>query len=168
MQELEKRELHILRELVAANVPSNLEAPGLHGSERSRKWHWLRVFGQEPPSSAIRSFYADIFEITVPAERELQLKAKNERILEWRRSLDNGAQEIEVSPRDIWQCLARLKKGKSSPDGVTTEMLLALPEEQIVCLARNIQNMFSVSHSKKTTSERPQRVPSHQLPDHIS
>ena len=27
---------------------------------------WLRVFGQEPPSSAIRSFYADIFEITVP------------------------------------------------------------------------------------------------------
>ena len=32
MQELEKRE-------VAAIVPSNLEAPGLDGSERSRKWH---------------------------------------------------------------------------------------------------------------------------------
>ena len=30
------------RELVAANVPSNLEAPGLDGSERSRKWHELR------------------------------------------------------------------------------------------------------------------------------
>ena len=42
MQELEKRELLILRELVAANVPSNLEAPGLDGSERSRKWHELR------------------------------------------------------------------------------------------------------------------------------
>ena len=103
------------------------------------------------------------------AERELQLKAKNERILEWRRALDNGAQEIEVSPRDVWQCLARLKKGKSSLDGVTAEMLLALPEEQIVCLARNIQNMFSSLNfqetwfrvmasliSKKTTSERSQ------------
>ena len=33
MQELEKREPLILRELVAANVPSNLEAPGLDGSE---------------------------------------------------------------------------------------------------------------------------------------
>ena len=37
-----QRELHILRELVAANVPSNLEAPGLNGTERSRKWHELR------------------------------------------------------------------------------------------------------------------------------
>ena len=42
LHELEKRELLILRELVAANVPSNLEAPGLDGSERSRKWHELR------------------------------------------------------------------------------------------------------------------------------
>ena len=42
MQELEKRELLFLRELVAANVPSNLEAPCLDGSERSRKWHELR------------------------------------------------------------------------------------------------------------------------------
>ena len=78
--------------------------------KRGNHFNWLRVFGQEPPSSAIRRFYADIFEITVPAERELQLKAKNERILEWRRALDNGAQEIEVSPRDVWQCLARLKR----------------------------------------------------------
>ena len=35
------RELLILRELVAAHVPSNLEAPGLDGSERLRKWHEL-------------------------------------------------------------------------------------------------------------------------------
>ena len=111
--------------------------------KRGNHFNWLRVFGQEPPSSAIRSFHADIFEITVPAERELQLKAKNERILEWRRALDNGAQEIEVSPRDVWQCLARLKKGKSSPDGVTAEMLLALPEEQIVCVLRETYNLCS-------------------------
>ena len=83
--------------------------------KRGNHFNWLRVFGQEPPSSAIRSFYADTFEITVQAERELQLKAKNERILEWRLALDNGAQEIEVSPRDIWQCLARLKKGQVEP-----------------------------------------------------
>ena len=42
MQELERRELLILRELVAADMPSNLEAPGLDGSESSRKWHELR------------------------------------------------------------------------------------------------------------------------------
>ena len=99
---------------------------------------------------AVRSFYADIFEIEAEAERELQLKAKNERILEWRRALDNGAQEIEISPRDVWQCLARLKKGKSSPDGVMAEMLPALPEEQILCLARNIQAMFSSLNFQET------------------
>ena len=42
MQELEKRELHILRELVAENAPPNLGAPGLDGTEHSRKWHELR------------------------------------------------------------------------------------------------------------------------------
>ena len=42
MKKLQKRELLILRELVAANMPSNLEALGLNGSERSRKWHELR------------------------------------------------------------------------------------------------------------------------------
>ena len=118
--------------------------------KRGNHFNWLRVFGQEPPSSAIRSSYADIFEITVPAERELQLKAKNERFLEWRRALDNGTQEIEVSPRDVWQCLARLKKGKSSPGGVTAEMLLALQEEHIVRLARNIQYMFSSLNFQET------------------
>ena len=41
MQELEKRELLVLREMVAANVPSNLEARGVDGSERSREWHEL-------------------------------------------------------------------------------------------------------------------------------
>ena len=62
--------------------------------KRGNHFNWLRVFGQEPPSSAIRSFYADIFEITVPAERELQLKAKNERILEGRRAMDNGWKSV--------------------------------------------------------------------------
>ena len=28
--------------MVVANLPSNLEPPGLNGSERSRKWHELR------------------------------------------------------------------------------------------------------------------------------
>ena len=50
MQELEKRELLILRELVTANMPSNLEAPGLDGSERSRKWHELREIQSPLPT----------------------------------------------------------------------------------------------------------------------
>ena len=69
----------------------------------------------------------------------------------------NGGERWTMGPRRlksphviVWQCLARLKKGKSSPDGVTAEMLLALPEEQIVCLARNIQNMFSSLNFQET------------------
>ena len=63
MQELEKRELQILRELVAANVLSNLEAPGLDGTERSRKWHELREIQESiankkqrvvPPENGLR------------------------------------------------------------------------------------------------------------------
>ena len=75
----------------------------------------MRSFWQEPPSSAIRKFHADIFEITVLAERQLQLKAKNQRILERRGALDNGAQEIEVSSRDVWQCFGQVEKGQVEP-----------------------------------------------------
>ena len=42
VQDLERRELHILRQLVAANAPPNLETPGVDGTERSRKWNELR------------------------------------------------------------------------------------------------------------------------------
>ena len=49
---------------------------------------------QEPPSSATRSFYADIFEITVPAERELQLKAKTS--VSW-----NGGERWTMGPRRL-------------------------------------------------------------------
>ena len=64
---------------------------------RGGHFNWLRVFGQEPPSIAIISFHADIFEITAPAERELQLRAKNERILDGRQALANGARERDFS-----------------------------------------------------------------------
>ena len=50
MQELETRELLILRELMTANVPSNLEVCGLDGSERSRKWHELREIQESIPN----------------------------------------------------------------------------------------------------------------------
>ena len=48
MQDLEKCELHILRERMAANAPPNLEAPSLDGTERSRKWHELREIFRSP------------------------------------------------------------------------------------------------------------------------
>ena len=44
--------------------------------KRGNHVNWLRVFGQEPPSVAVRSFHADIFEIEAKTERVLQLKAK--------------------------------------------------------------------------------------------
>ena len=84
------------------------------------------------------------------AERELQLKAKNERILEWRQAQESSVWEIAISQSDAWKCLYRLKKGKSSPDGVTAEMLLAFLEEQILCLATNIQDMFSSLNFQET------------------
>ena len=66
--------------------------------KRGNHFNWLRVLGQEPPSSAIRSLF---------------LRCGHFRD-HWR-ALDNVAQEIEVSPRDVWQCLARLKKGQVEP-----------------------------------------------------
>ena len=46
---------------------------------------------------AIRSFYADIFEITVPAELELQLKSENERILRRRRAVSGILQSPQAT-----------------------------------------------------------------------
>ena len=55
-----------------------------------------------------------------------------------------------ICSSDVWKCLCRLKKAKSSPDGVTAEMLLALLEKQNLCLASNIQDMFSSLNFQET------------------
>ena len=117
------------------------------------------VFGQEPPSMA-RSFYADIFEIEAQAERELQLTAKNERILEWRRALENGAQEIEISSSDVWQCLVgQAQKRQVGSDGGDASrfarganFVLCEKHARYVLLAQLPGDMVSghgVSHSRK-------------------
>ena len=99
---------------------------------------------------AIRSFHADIFEIEAKTERELQLKAKNERILDWRRALENGPRRFKSPHMMSGSVWPGSKKGKSSPDGVTAEMLLALPEEQISRLARHMQDVFSSLNFQET------------------
>ena len=63
--------------------------------KRGNHFNWLRVFGQEPPSMAIRSFHADIFEIEAQAKRELQLKAKKTSV-SW-----NGGDRWTMGPRRL-------------------------------------------------------------------
>ena len=70
MQELVKRELLILRELVAANVPSNLEAPCLDGqSVRESGMSYARFRSPSPTRNNWWLFLRLALEVYTPSHR---------------------------------------------------------------------------------------------------
>ena len=81
---------------------------------------------QETPSVALTEFYRDMFGLA-PAERQL---AQSERLhcIAVARDLcvDNGRAFVTRASLDA--ALAKLKQGKGSHDGVSAEMLRALPD----------------------------------------
>ena len=95
-------------------------------TQRSRHVNWKAIVGEAVPAVALSAFYGAIFGLPL-AERAV---AKEER-LRCRTAardlaIDNGRPMVGRMRLDA--ALTKLKKGKGSGDGVTAEMLKALPE----------------------------------------
>jgi hypothetical protein len=114
-------------------------APGL--SRSCAHVNWGRLFGDQDPSEALSLYFGKIFELE-GEELEKALRLKHELIDGWAADrLDGHA--LRVSVDVIKRALKRLKPGKSSPDGVTAEMLRSLPEEALESLARDFTRRFA-------------------------
>jgi hypothetical protein len=108
---------------------------------RSRHVNWKVIAGNVEPTVALTAFYGAIFN-PPPAERAAA-KEERQRCMTTARDLavDNGRPMVSRTRLDA--ALAKLKRGKGSGDGVTAEMLQALPETARNALAINLTERCS-------------------------
>jgi hypothetical protein len=103
---------------------------------RSRHVNWKAIVGDTAPEAALTDFYTAIFDLS-PAERRA---AREERMkcMATARDLAIDSGRPMVTRQRLDGALARLKRGKGSGDGVTAEMLQALPDAARNALTTNL------------------------------
>ena len=114
-------------------------APGLTRS--CAHVNWGRLFGDGDPEEVLSKFYGDIFELE-GEELDKSKRTKQEWISSWAADRLDGL-ALKVTVDIIKRALKRLKPGKSSPDGVTAEMLQSLPEDALKSLAMDFTRRFA-------------------------
>ena len=98
--------------------------------------NWHAIVGPRDPSVALTTFYSEIFGLD-PEEKQLA-HDKREQYIALARDLnvDNGRPLVTRASLDF--ALSKLKKGKGSHDGISAEMLQALPDSCKDGLVRNL------------------------------
>ena len=98
--------------------------------------NWLRIFGNTPAKEAITEYFVELFGLP-QGQRVLARGAKAHWIAVWRDlRIDLGG--FTVSATRLQKAIGKLKCGKSSPDGITAEMLKSLPQSALQSLAADL------------------------------
>jgi hypothetical protein len=103
--------------------------------------NWLRLFGDDDPKTQITTFFASLFELK--GEEKTKAIEEKQRWIDMWMDFKIDATHSQITVASLKRALKRLKPGKSSPDGVTAEMLKALPEVALTSLARELTRRFS-------------------------
>ena len=134
------------RHLRRMKAKAELQEACIHGraprlETSSAHVNWLRLFGDGDPKTQITAFYACLFEL-VGEEKMNTVKEKQKWIDLWN-DFKIDATHCQITIKVLKKSLIRLKPGKSSPDGVTAEMLKALPDVALTSLAHELMRRFS-------------------------
>ena len=125
------------------------KAPGLARS--CAHINWGRLFGDQDPAGVLSKFFADIFELEGEAFEQAK-RLKQEWIDSWTGDrLDGHALKVTVDVLE--RAIKRLKLGKSSPDGVTAEMLKALPGPALESLAKDFTRRLATLDVQESWTE---------------
>ena len=103
---------------------------------QSRHVNWPAIIGEAVPEEALTTYFTSIFDLP-PEQRICAEKARYDRIVVARDlHIDSG--RPFVTRKSLDSALTRLKRGKGSADGITAEMLQALPDNARNALAENL------------------------------
>ena len=103
--------------------------------------NWGRLFGSVSPAEALSSHYSAIFEFDNLEEAAQESEMRQSVMQSWH-SRPAGTQEFTCDLPQLMRALNRLHLGKSSPDGLTAEVLRRLPDAELSKMAAAIQEMF--------------------------
>ena len=116
---------------------------------KSKHINWSRVFGKEEVPKALSDFYSAVFEFPNTAQGQTLKQDEEKKKLWW---VDLWRTRIADTPvfrcdTDLLKsCIKKLRKHKSSPDGVTAEIFHMLNDSQLTQLAQAITDMFASLH----------------------
>ena len=91
------------------------------------------IFGEERPCVVLRRHYTEIYELQ-GEELQEEVAAKSHYVNLWR-DLRMDLVPFKVTDHKLTKAVAKLKRNKSSPDGLTAEMYAGLPPEVFASLA---------------------------------
>jgi len=84
-----------------------------------------RLFGDADPTMCLNDYFKTIYSLDDDA-RHVEQAEKHRYVSLWR-SLQIDLGSFRITERMLNECIAKLKKGKGSCDGITAEMFAALP-----------------------------------------
>ena len=87
---------------------------------------WQKIVGDQDPGDSITKFFESIYSLT-PAERSDEIAEKQRYVKLWH-DFRIDILSFGMPAARLNQIFRKLKKGKASPDGITAEMLQALPD----------------------------------------
>ena len=103
--------------------------------------NWGRLFGNVSPAEALSYHYSAMFDFD-SLEEAAQESALRQSVMQSWHSRPVGTHEFVCDLPRLRRALKRLYLGKSSPDGLTAEILRQLPDDELSKMAAAIQEMF--------------------------
>ena len=129
---------------------------------KSKHINWSRVFGKEEVPKALSEFYSAIFEFPNTAQGQ-ELRQDEDRKRQW--WVDLWRTRLRIARK----CIKKLRKHKSSPDGITAEIFHMLSNSQLTQLAQAITDMFSsLDFETQWTTVAAILVPKRPFPSKLS
>lgn len=101
---------------------------------------WTKLVGDGDPERNVRQHFECIYSLE-PHERTIEEAEKQKYVALWRNfRIDLAGWQLSVV--SVQRLLKKLKRGKVSPDGVTAEMLQALPEATLASFTRFLMSVI--------------------------
>ena len=128
----------------------------------------LVSFGNDPPAEKLTSHYSAFFEFDDLEEAAGECAVRQSPLQRWH-SRPAGSDVFVCDLPSLERALKRLHLGKSSPDGLTAEMLRQLPENELLKMAAAIQEMFrSLSFATTWTVITASLIPKKEITKSLS
>ena len=127
-----------------------------------------RLFGNDLPAENLTSHYSAIFEFDNLKEAARECVVRQSLKQRWH-SRPVGSDVFVCDWPSLQRALKRLHLVKSSPDGLTAEMLRQLPDNELLIMAAAIQEMFrSLSFAANWTVITASLIPKKEITRSLS
>ena len=118
-------------------------------SEQSKHFNWTRIVQDSGPKEALTKFFEDLYHLLDDRDDQGVITQKERRhwVTYWENlKMDCATGEL-VSERRLDNMLETFLNGKGTPDGITVEVLKALPDDWKTQLARSMSEMCLIMES---------------------